>query len=751
LHFGISDNTIYYGQNPDWFTDPVFELHTNFKLSTGETIILSDPSDNIIDSKIISELHFGDVNAAIPDGSSNWCISNLPSPLNSNNTTPCSGEYSEEPILNPEAGFYNPGQIITMTASLPNTVIHYTTNGNIPDETSTIYTTPFQIDSTAVIRARCFNSGNILPGNTVTNTYFVDEQFHFPVISLITDSLSLWDYSEGIYVLGAFTDSFPNYSANFWKEIEKKAHIEYFDTLHQKIFEQQVGLEIDGGWSRAFPQKSFLIKAGTGTFGTGDIDYELFADKSFLTSFETFRLRAGIQFYNGPTDAFSQRLFKNTNAGYEAYAPVILFLNGAYWGIYELREREDGYYVEHNYGSNHDSVDILSVNSGFDYFLKLHPVEGSDSSFYTAHDFIVTNDPTDSLYFNACDDYLDLENFSDYLICETWADNADWITSYNNNVKLWHPQQPPGQWKYLFHDLDKTFLYSAAKTIQNIRDAEGPHGELFNSLLLNEDFKNYFINRYADLLNTTFQSSFAGTLWSQMQDELLPEWHRYYERWAEGDPTHTFSLEIPSVGDVDVLAFKKEEVLTYIEERIPETFNQLLDIFDLNAEVTLELVSNPPGAGVIQINTIIPEPLPWEGIYFDGVPVVLTAIPNDGYSFVNWSANSFIYDTLNASFTNNINSDQTFTANFLDDPLGINFPDKLQIKLYPNPASDYLEIAGNATANISSVRVFDLSGKILMEEKNTMLDVHAFPAGMYLVQLFDKNKGLLYSGKFAKH
>jgi hypothetical protein len=105
------------------------------------------------------------------------------------------------------------------------------------------------------------------------------------------------------------------------------------------------------------------------------------------------------------------------------------------------------------------------------------------------------------------------------------------------------------------------------------------------------------------------------------------------------------------------------QLYTFYDNRNTNQRNHIKTYFGLAGQVDVTLEVNPPGAGYVKISTIVPENLPWTGVYFNGVPVTVTAIPNPGFEFVNWSDNPFIDVPEAISFTNNFTTATTFTAN----------------------------------------------------------------------------------------
>jgi len=164
-----------------------------------------------------------------------------------------------------------------------------------------------------------------------------------------------------------------------------------------------------------------------------------------------------------------------------------------------------------------------------------------------------------------------------------------------------------------------------------------PHLLIYKQLLSNTKFRNYFINRYADLINTMFQPDRVSNIANKMADDIEPEMARHFNKWA--GPISIFGFPIARA--VDVVTWKAEidSMLVFMQQRPGYVRNHIESNFLLNKQVDITLKVQPEGAGVIKINTIIPEKLPWTGVYFDGVPVTITAIPNEGYTFNHWEAN----------------------------------------------------------------------------------------------------------------
>ena len=295
LSAGIISTNTNYQSLPSWLIPPTIHMHSNFKLSNGETIIISNTSGNISDSiSVPNDLFNGLSYGRMPDISNNWCYFNSPTPSLTNNNSTCYAGILEKPIINPPSGWYT--NLVNVSINNSVNTIRYTTNGDIPDENDPIYNSSLSFNSSTVFSARSFANSNYIPSEVSDRTFIINELNHnLPVFSIITDYDNLWDWNTGIYVMGPNADvnNYPHFGSNFWQPWSKFSRIEFFNKDRVKQFESQVDLEIHGGWSRAEPQKSFRIDSKS--IYKGSIKYPLISKKSNITEYNNFNLRNGGQ------------------------------------------------------------------------------------------------------------------------------------------------------------------------------------------------------------------------------------------------------------------------------------------------------------------------------------------------------------------------------------------------------------------------------------------------------------------------
>lgn len=700
LAIGVSTPVVQTTLAPGWMQYPMPETHTNFGLTTGETLILTDAAGNIIDSIQVPSMETDHVLRRNTDGNPAWCIGTNGTPETPNTGT-CFNGYEAQPIFSIQSGLYPGAVYVELSSPNPQAQIRVTFDGSIPTANSMLYTAPFSVGGTAVVSARAF-SNTALPSPVKKNTYLINEtDIGIPVISLSTDPSNLWDPITGIHVMGpnGNTSGYPFFNANFWQNWEREGYVEYFDANHQKQMEGPVGIKIHGGWSRAREQKSFRIQA-KGKYGMETMDYPLIADKPHITSYKGINLRNGGNDYDNYRfhDALMERAVNKTHADYMGYAPAVVFLNGEYWGFMEIRENLDQHYVSNNHDISDNDVTVISTN-----YLGFNVISGSDSSFYPMVNYITQNNPTAPNYLNNVRNYLDLENYVDYIITQTYWCNGDWSNGIQNNTKLWHDDRPGGKWRFMLMDLDFGMGLAGNSPNDDYITIAGDENhytdQIFAALKQNPEFRRYFINRYADLINTAFLFPNVNAKAQAMRSEILDIFNRHRIRWNTNS---------------DALNGALNSRLNWAQQRVQGARNVIQNHFNLSGQVTLTLNVQPAGAGRIHISTIEPSEneYPWTGVYFRGVPVKITAVENPGYTFVNWQSNALIpggstQRELELTFNGNLPITAIFEGQAAENPLSVT-----ELMFNPdsqNPSGDWIEIRNNLEVplNLSGWKIRD--------------------------------------------
>ncbi len=651
LSFAITDPTVYYGTPPVWF-NPVLstEMHTNFKIGADETIFLSDAAGALIDSTTVTDIATGYTKARIPDGSL-WCISEIPTP-DSINGDICLTEYSATPVITPAAGFYTGPQLVTITGSN----VKYTLDGTDPDQFALDYTAAFTLSVSTVVKARCIEPGK-LPGLVVTQSIFIDEPTLLPVVSVSAKPCDLFDLADSCLAAYDDVNDFNNDNA------QAKVTIEYFNADKTFGFSADAKFEAVGNYSIGLPQKGLQFTCDEDFNSPDNFAYTIYAkDKPDIDIYHAFRLRNTDNDYElaRMRDLVVNRFAMPTHCYGAGSQNVAAFINGEYWGHYVSRERLDQYYCRDNFGCDPETVDMIKTSFTFGGGGNYVTEAGSDTGFFNLHTYCLENDLTIETNYQHVLDLIDEKNWADYFATEIYIANDDWMGFILNNIRLFRSSSPDLEWKFILWDLSYSQdalagTGASANSLDDALDDNNYYTDMFNALMLNTEFHDYFINRFADLMNYYYTPEIIHGIIDENTAEMITEMNAQDARWNTGDSVFVLN--------------KVNDLKDFHTDRPGYQFDDIENYFDLNGQVNVTIDVNPPGAGYIQISTIMPQTLPWTGIYFDGVPVTLTAIAKPGYTFVNWTDNPYI-DTLdNQAFTANIDAATTFIANFNGAPI----------------------------------------------------------------------------------
>jgi len=518
-----------------------------------------------------------------------------------------------------------------------------------------------------VVRAKAFCEGAV-PSETVTCTYIVNSErvprYTMPVVSIVTDIDNLFDYWRGIYVPGEYyykngygDDWWGRPNANYHQrgdEWERPAHIEIFEIGGELVVSQDVGIRIHAGGSRALPQKSLRIYARK-QYSRSTIEYELFpgltgmGTKEPVTEFKRLLLRNGGQNYETQfiVDLLAPELLKGTTVATQAYRPVIVFINGEYWGIHNLRERLDEHYLKAHFGLEEDEVAILENDGAL-----VHGTEEDAQHYREMIDYIETHSMGSQANYEKVKEYMDIDNYTAYQAFQIYTGNYDWP---GNNIRFWRTRQKDetsddywrdGRWRWMVYDVDYAFGslsyipfdYNSLEHATKVGGTEWPNPDwstfLFRSLLKNEEFKFQFINTLLDQMNTIFKPAYLINKIEELERIFYPEMREHINRWNR--------YPAPSVWE---WSQNIGRIKDFVKERPKIMYDDIREFFRLKGFAYIRLDVSDPGQGIIKINTLeitentpgASKPVyPWQGAYGIGVPVEISAVPKPGYRFVEW-------------------------------------------------------------------------------------------------------------------
>lgn len=723
-----------------------YQLHTNFKLeNNGEDVFLFNAQEELVHSLRI-ESPQTDVSIGLkPNGSNvvNWLI---PSPGNSNNTTSAFSDTLKEPIFSQLSGVFS--SLFSVTLSNPNLIsskLVYTLDGSTPTINSSVYTNPIQIIGNTVVRAKVFpiDTIGVLPSNTASSTYLIGVSHTTPILMVTTDASNLYG-PAGIF-------------DNFNSDWVKPAHAVYLNegVGHPFLFETRTAMRMDGGagGSRSHPQHSFRLSFAHGALGEKSIEYPLIPDRPTRTKFSDIYLRNGSnQFLTLPyKDASQVRMMsEGTKNYYSAFRPVSVYINGQYFGLYELREKFNSEYFEEQDGANKDSLELLSLS--YFYNLVLRSVEGDVNNFWSSYSTFLGLNTNQSDYWSLADQHFDLKHYTDYIIGESWMGNVDWP---QNNIKIYRSDKTKNRWRFALIDLELSLQPNGwtSCTDNHIRymldrDPNIPYINIWLRSIQNDFYKNYFINRFADLMNTSYSTEQVLKTEESFFLRMYPEMDNEYARWGDANNVQ---------GQLNQFT---ENHLTFRSElacRNDVVRSNLVSEFNLNKQVNVNLIVEPDSSGFIQLNTIKPTNYPWTGVYFDGVPIDLIPLARPGYVFSHWQPNSFISDTLADSLSLNVTTTETlFKAVFTKIPEPPDGPN-INFTIYPNPSNGNFLISHDNKTMASNCQyvVYNLEGKMIKIDSlsensfETMVDLTSAKSALYFIELVKEGE-VLFHAKLIK-
>ena len=688
---------------------PSSYLHTNFKLSSnGDDLILSDQDENVIDSIFTGPLET-DMSFGRYFESSSWVLFAEPTPGSSNSTSSYAGALS--PIeFSMASGFYNQGQIsVELSTSDESATIHFTTDGTTPAMDDFNYEYSIPLTSTTVIRARAFLNG-WLPSETESKTYIFgeDEAEGLPVVFLSTDPSTFFDEDTGMYVMGPNASwDFPYFGANFWEDWERPIHFEILET-DGSGYAANAGAKIFGGWSRAFPQKSLSIFSRS-YYGPSTFDYGLFPD-SGIDSYEAFILRNSGNDWESSMlrDGFITSLTNDLNIDHQQYRPAVLYLNGEFWGIQNIREKVNEHFLASHHLISAENIDLLEIE-GVNEWNVIH---GTNTDYLNLLDYLENQDMGDPIVQNALENWIDVESYMSYQAFQIFIDNRDWP---GNNIKFWRDHRVGGKWRWILYDTDFGFSIweSNAYTYNTLSFALNPNGPgwpnppwstfLFRRMMDNDHFKHSFINIYCDLLNTVFQPNYLishlDSIANNIEDIIPIHRARWYNNGNWPNSTVNWQSRINTMEN-------------FSTNRRSYAINHIKNQFDLPniAQTSLNIV--PEGAGSIQLNTLKIIESGWNGYYFPTIPIEARAIPNEGFQFSSWLQ----FPDSNATIHVQVTDPFTLTAVFI--PTNLSSGTTVINEINYNSSDDYNSDDWVELINPGETEI-DISDWILKDDDNS--------------------------------
>jgi len=628
-------------------------LHTDFKISSsGESIYLKNDNGDLLDSISFENLQ-SDVSIGVSANSSELVYFQTTTPNEENDSNEFDGLVSSTVQFSNDGGALYNSINLTLSGNEDDEYIRYTLDSSEPDYTSTFYDSPIQINSNSVIRAKIFKN-NYLPSYSDTRSFFFNTSHDMPFVSIVSDPYNLFDNDYGIYELGDDADSgFPYFGANFWEDWERPSHFSFYNSDGELEVGFNAGIKIFGAYSRGNAQKSFAFFA-RGQYGLSEFNYPFFSELNY-SKFQSFTLRnSGNDWLKSQIkDAATTSLMYGTDLEYQSHRSVASYINGDYWGLYNIREKVNEHFIASKANVSVDNIDILTNNSEIVY--------GTNEDYINLKNFISFNSLNVQSNYEYVKTQIDIDNFIIYNVIQLYGDNQDWP---GNNIKYW--KSDGGKWRWILYDTDFSFAgewwawdvnnHYLRNTLNFVLSgnqtnwANAPWATfMLRNLIQNTEFRNKFVNRYADEINTRFLGSNVVQHFNDIYDRIIEEVPDHMQRWNSDDDPYNY-VEYMINFAVNRPEYAKEHILSELD--LPNYHKVSID--------------NPtPDIGFVKVNNNLKiQELTWNGDYFEEVPITLKAIPEFGYTFSHWSG---AIDSTEEEITLDVNGDKFIEAYFVED------------------------------------------------------------------------------------
>lgn len=657
-----------------------------FRLSReGDRLFLIDgEQETFLDQIIIPRLSYDTSYGRTKDGGPEWSVMRTSLGRANQKDALLPTRSLDAPVFGADGGFY--AEDFDLYLYSPHgEKIYYTLDGSEPCADSLLYEGPipitdrtaeanclvnrgdlaptrdyapdFPVDKAVVVRAVCYNKAARQSSDIVTETFFIGydarpEYDGLAVLSLVADPDDLFDSHHGIYGNGASyeeylknggmqdgkpVDSYTGadgeirhryMASNAFHEgraWERPASVSYFDETHRRLFTQNVGIRISGNSTRSARQKSFNLFARNIYDDEEVIPCAFFGNDMPLSS---VKLRNGGGNTDGVKflDAFLEEAVRERQVSTQASKPCVVFLNGEYWGIYNLRERYDTAYLSSHYDLAEEN--IMLVKAGNAVTLP----EETMAAYQYMLDVVTECDLVyEDTYALACG-LVDIQSLIDHCCINLYLDNRD--VAFGYNTALWRTTQEntpygDGKWRFMLYDLDEC-IHPDSNLWENRENWMAEHPLLtepaVQSLLDNDAFRRQFCLSFMDIANTTLS-------YERMHD-MLAEWSGLYEEQIVKD--HRCFCD--SAYTIEEFHEETAQIDAFFANRFSFAMESLAKTFGLTGTLTrIGIRSNMPEGGSVSINTArLRDCGAWEGYYYSDFPVTVSAHANSGYRFVGW-------------------------------------------------------------------------------------------------------------------
>ena len=587
-------------------------LHTDFRLDSGAgSLYLFDPSGNRTDYVYLTKQPAPNVAAgrSKTDGAWGYFATATPGADNPEQTV---SEILPEPLFSAPGCVRVKSGPVELVVAAPSQYedvrLCITTDGREPTVEDAVEGLAWhkKITTSTVVRAKLISDRAISPRSTTHSYIFHPRATTLDIVSIVTDSDYLYGTREGIFADGR--DSVKNYQNN-WR---RPVNIEYYQgRTHRKIMNQLCETRVQGGISRTLPQKSIALYANK-RFGEKRFSANLWKDKPDVTEVKSFILRNGGNTFSFEriNDQLAQTVIgRNTpNLDWQAHTPAIIYINGYYRGIADVRERSNEDYVEANYNGL-EEIDMLENYQE----LKTGHADGMVAliNYY--------NRPDASL--PQLSEMIDVDNFLDMFVIKAFGNDTDFP---HNNIVCWRQKEPYAKWRWILKDADRFGIYpyrgevtsDYCDHIERCTDGSDPNRTrnvaLFKFFITDTAARELFIDRMAVYMGDFLQTSYGQSIIDEMAEAIRPEFTDYMQSYL-GDSKTAYKNWTYYISQMRNVWWEQRRQSTYMNLRNRFGLGNLFDLVIDHEEQ--EMTFN--GLKLSQ-----PE---FHGMYYAGRPMSLVA------------------------------------------------------------------------------------------------------------------------------
>ncbi len=567
----------------------------------------------VVDSVTFGQ-QYPDISMGRDPDTGEWVFFGEPTPGAANRTSAVTELRPSDPVsFVPPGGFREGTWSVTLSAPSPGAVIRYTRDGSVPTGDSPAYGEPLEIGATTVLRARTFVPGRA-PGPVGTHTYFVDEPVRpLPVVSVAVEPALFFGTDIAIY-------------DNVHKGREAPVHLEFHEPAGGGGFGVNAGVKIAGENIWRFPQKPLTVTL-RGRYGDDVVAHPVYPGRK-VGRFSEFVLRNGgddwpqLMLRDAMTPSIVRGQMDND---VQDYRPVAGYINGAYWGIYNLREKLDALYFANRHRLPSDGYDYLEYAHTIGNVVSLVVQTGDADAYRDLLALVRTNNLSDPAQYARVEARVDVASYADYVAVEDFVNNTSW----RHNREFWRAREPGARWRWVIPDLDRGFnLNNLSSSLIDNMKADDP---LFAAMTANSGFRQFLAQRYAVHLSTTFHPDRIASILARLDAEVDPEIDRHIARWGTRGG---FASRSVREGEM-------QEIRQFAAGRANGVLAGIANHLGISGTSMLGLEIDPPAGGRLRLHGVpfLPEYTNAVRV-FPGLPLELEAEPAPGFRFAGWSDGS---------------------------------------------------------------------------------------------------------------